>query len=1110
MSHSAFEAVEQSPDFVALEEDTLRWWAEHNVLERYLQRNDTATKRHSFIDGPITANNPMGVHHAWGRFYKDAFQRLRNMQGFKQRFQNGFDGQGLWVEVEVEKELGFTSKKDIEAYGIDKFVEKCKARVRKFAAGITKESMRLGYFMDWDNSYHTMSDENNYAIWGFLKLCHEKGWLYEGEDVMPWCPRCGTGLSQHEIVTDGYREVKHPGLFVQFPLLDDDAALLVWTTTPWTLAANLAAAVHPDGTYVKVVNSWESAKGEQRVKLWLNEACLRNLKGKWEVVERAPGSVLVGREYSGPFQDLPAQQGQAKTRRVLSWPEVSNEEGTGIVHIAPGAGADDFKLGQANGLGALSPLDDEGVYKEGYGFLSGLPVTAVNEVIFEDLRRRELFYRVQQLTHRYPCCWRCGSELVFRLVSEWFISMAELRPKMMEATNNMEWVPAFGKERELDWLHNMQDWMISKKRYWGLALPIFKCGDCKRVEVVGSRKELEQRAVSGWDEFAGYSPHRPWLDAVTIACSGCNQPLTRIKDVGNPWLDAGIVGFSTLRYYEDRSYWREWFPADWFSESFPGQFRNWFYSLIAMSVAIADVAPASSVFSYALMRDENGNEMHKSRGNAIWFKDAAATIGVDVMRWLFARQDPARNMNFGYRPCTEIRRTFFIPLWNVYYFFITYARIDGWSPTSNDAAQLQLSDLDVWLRAELDALITTTTTNLETWKIDTAARSIETFIDLLSNWYVRRSRRRFWKGSMDGDKLAAYDTLYKSLTTLSKLLAPFTPFLAEHLHRNLVAGQTTTAPDSVHLADWPTTTVKPDDPEQRQVITRTRAVLKLSSMGRAARAQAGIKIRQPLAKATFTVPDDAGLNLEPQSDVVNILSEELNIKTISQSDNDLNRADSSAQGAPQVKLNYRKAGPKYGKHMRTIERLLSAVSATAITGMLATLEHDPMPISELTEFMAQPANPPVSKDEFEHLKDLTLTKEDLIIVPPPPIADVASVSEPDGWSVTLDLTITPALRAEGWVREAVHNIQNLRKTSGLEITDKICLAIATEGEALAALQQNRDFIAAETLASEVVFNDTAKATGESVPGYQAEEQFTLEGQRVNIALTAAPMPNTAT
>ncbi|MFN2274532.1 MAG: class I tRNA ligase family protein, partial [Anaerolineales bacterium] len=714
--------------------------------------------RWSFIDGPITANNPMGAHHGWGRTYKDLFHRFAAMRGFRTRYQNGFDCQGLWVEVNVERELGFSNKREIEAYGLDKFVNICKQQVLKYAAVQTEQSIRLGYWMDWNDpdllrmlrdkmaedpsqqitidgpqgpvtgsvewmvghlglpelggSYFTFSDENNYTIWSALKSCADRGWIYKGRDVMPWCIRCGTGLSQHEIVTEGYQEITHPSITLRFPLLErKNESLLVWTTTPWTLTSNVAAAVGPDLTYVRV------RQGEEV--LYMSKGTLAMLKGDYEVLNELKGREMEGWRYRGPFDELPAQveKGGPEAHRVILWDEVGEDEGTGIVHIAPGCGAEDFQLSKENDLPVIAPLNGDGVFVPGFDWLSGMSVRDVAQPIFENLSEKGLAYRIRDYTHRYPVCWRCGEELVFHLVDEWFISMGaqldkpyeeitedekqrNLRYQIMQVVlDETHWYPSFGLDRELDWLRNMHDWMISKKRYYGLALPIWECKECGHFDVIGSREELKERAMEGWEVFDGHSPHRPYIDAVKIACSQCGATIRRIEDVGNPWLDAGVVAMSTLRYNTDREYWEQWFPADFISESFPGQFRNWFYSLLAMSTILVRRAPFKDVFTYATLLAEDGRAMHKSWGNMIEFNEAADKMGVDVMRWLYSNHRPEKDLIFGYQRANEARRRFLIPLWNVYAFFVTYANIDGWRPDPGRA--LDFSSLDHWIRSRL-------------------------------------------------------------------------------------------------------------------------------------------------------------------------------------------------------------------------------------------------------------------------------------------------------------------------------------------------------------------------------------------------------------------------
>ena len=1030
-----FKSVKPKVDFIELESNINNWWNEHNIVEKYLTKNDDSSKRFSFIDGPITANNRMGVHHAWGRTYKDLYQRFKTMQGYKQRYQNGFDGQGLWIEVEVEKELGFKSKRDIESFGIDKFVEMCKQRVIKFSDIQTEQSKQLAYWMDWNNSYHTMSDENNYTIWHFLKLCHEKGWLYEGTDVMPWCPRCGTGLSEHEIVTEGYQEIVHPGLFIRFPLYAADSditnhqsdsakerSLLIWTTTPWTLSSNIAAAVNPKLTYIEVLVS-KNKESEDKEILYLAKGRLKEcLKGDFEILNELKGSELVGHEYNAPFGELPVQKGIK--HRVIAWNDVSEDEGTGIVHIAPGAGKEDFALSKTEGLSVIAPLDETGVFIDGFDWLTGKNVYEVNEAIFDSLKSKGVFYRMEKYKHRYPVCWRCNSELVFRLVNEWFISMKNLRHKIAAVTKNIRWIPAFGLQRELDWLKNMDDWMVSKKRYWGLALPIYKC-ECGNFDVIGSEQELKDRAVSGWFKFDGKTPHRPWIDFVKIECSSCGRHTSRIKDVGNPWLDAGIVPFSTLDYLNDRDKWQEWFPADWISESFPGQFRNWFYSLLTMSTVLENSPPATTVFSYALMRDEKGNEMHKSKGNSIEFVDAAERMGVDAMRWVFARHNPAQNLSFGYRYVEEVRRHFLLTLWNIYSFFVTYANIDNFQPTEDRSASSQ-SDMDLWILSELNQLISKMTENLESWQLPYAAEGVEQFVEDLSNWYVRRSRRRFWKTEGDKDKNAAYSTLYTCLTTLSRLLAPFAPFIAEMMYRNLVADRVDSSPDSVHLTSWPKSNKSLIDED---AMNRGRLAIRLASLGRSARAQSRLKVRQPLAEFVAEVRHDwehfALVEIEQ------ILKEELNVKTVR------NAAEIGGLMGFDIKPNLRLLGPKYGKRIGEIRAALQLADATEIA---KTCE----------------ANETISIGEFK-------LEPDEVIIERVALDDYA-VATDAGYAGAVLTIISDELKTEGTAREIVRVIQNLRKSSGLEISDRINLWIMCSEEVTESLQVHSGYIAEETLA----------------------------------------------
>jgi len=854
-------------NFPQIEQKILKFWEENKIFEKLRKKNQNK-KRWSFLDGPITANNPMGVHHAWGRTYKDVFQRYKALQGFDQRFQNGFDCQGLWVEVEVEKELGFENKKDIEKYGIANFVNKCKERVKKYSKIQTEQSIRLGQWMEWENSYYTMSDENNYAIWHFLKKCWQEKLLYKGRDVVPWCIRCGTAISQHEILTEEYQEIMHKAVYVKLPVIGKEKTyLLIWTTTPWTLPANVAVAVNPKLEYAEI----QDKDGDIYILLKEKESLIQ--EGK--ILNTYLGSEILknGYKYVGPFDDLPHIRtylsgfninNKELDHRVIAWEEISSEEGTGIVHIAPGCGQEDFKLSKELGLPYIDPLNDESRFREGFDFLTGKLATEVNNLVFENLKNKGFVYKIEDYRHRYPTCWRCKEELIFRLVDEWYISMEKLRKPLMEVAKKIKWLPSFGLERELDWLKNMQDWLISKKRYWGLALPIFECS-CGNFEVIGSKEELKKRAIEGWEEFEGNSPHRPWVDKVKIKCSKCGKIISRISDVGNPWLDAGIVPFSTMKYFSDKKYWKTWFPADFICESFPGQFKNWFYSLIVMSTVLEKTNPTKTIFGYASVRDEKGEEMHKSKGNAIWFDEAVGKIGADPMRWMYIKQNPVLNLLFGYNTAKETKRKL-LTLWNSFIFFKTYTEEekflqDKTFPKTNNI-------LDKWIISRLNNLIDKTTKSLDGYNSAAASSTIEDFfIEDLSLWYIRRSRSRFQRPKDEEEKKEAVSTLYYVLLNLIKIIAPIMPFLAEEIYQEL---KTENMPESVHLCDWPKAEKKLIDSELEEKMTRVREIVNL---GLKERAQLGIKVRQPLEGiAVGELADGLG------EEYKNLAKEELNVK----------------------------------------------------------------------------------------------------------------------------------------------------------------------------------------------------------------------------------------
>lgn len=921
-----FDPVNLNISFPDMEQERISRWYQDGIVDKYLQKNRDSTKTFSFIDGPITANNPMGVHHGWGRSYKDLWQKYNNMRGLRQRFQNGFDCQGLWVEVEVEKELGLKTKKDIENLvpgdpkaSIAKFVELCKERVLKYAGIQTEQTKRLGNFMDWDHSYFTMSDQNNYMIWHFLKTCYDRDWIYKGIDSVPWCPRCETAISQHEMLTEDYKELTHETIFVKLPITSngyEKTSLLIWTTTPWTMPANVAVGVNIKFTY----GIWENKTTKERI-IFIDKdendtVPTRNVKGKeipvfafvfkdvvnaadFDKVGEIKGSKLVGLHYKAPFDYLPRVQKAHDENpdlfhSVVDGSEiVVSNEGTGLLHVATGAGVEDFRLGKTLGLPVIAVIDDRADYLEELGEFSGKNAKKHPELIIDYLKETDggnYLLKTLHYTHRYPACWRCKTELVWKVADEWYIAMDRedptdekkrtLRQEMIDVAKQINWMPSFGLERELDWLNNMHDWLISKpNRYWGLALPIYECKECGHFEVIGGREELKEKAAIGWDKFDGHSPHKPFIDEVKIKCAKCGVVVERLPDVGNVWLDAGIVPFSTIAemnqgeplYTNNREKWEEWFPASFITESFPGQFKNWFYSLIAMSTVLEKRAPFKNVLGYATALAEDGRAMHKSWGNAIEFNEGAEKIGVDVMRWMYARQNPTENLLFGYNIGNEVRRQFHLKLWNVYNFFVTYANLNNWTPATVQWIKPE-NILDIWINARLSETITAVTKSLDQYSAQGATIALESFVDDLSNWYIRRSRDRVGLMNVGKDQDDFFKTLNTVLIFVAKLMAPINPFIADHIFTNL------TKAESVHLSNWP----KDDQVEilistdVKNIIPVMQDVRRIVELCHAERKTKNIPVRQPLGKLIVTMQ---GKDLQYKQ-YVNLISDELNIKVV--------------------------------------------------------------------------------------------------------------------------------------------------------------------------------------------------------------------------------------
>jgi isoleucyl-tRNA synthetase len=1016
-----FKLVSSKPNFALEENEILKFWKEERVFDLLRKKNENGPI-FSFIDGPITANNPMGVHHAWGRTYKDLYQRYKAMLGYHQRYQNGFDCQGLWVEVEVEKELGFNSKREIEEFGLDRFSEKCKERVFKYASLITEQSQRLGMWMDWENSYFTLTDNNIEHIWHFLKKCYEKGWLYKGHRSMPWCIRCGTSLSQHELLgSDSYQELTHTAIFVRLPVLGKkDEYFLVWTTTPWTLAANVALAVHPELDYALVNFNYTS--------YILSRAKAKELLPRGEILKVFKGKELLGLKYRGPFDEFTAQKGVM--HKVIPWEEVGEEEGTGIVHIAPGCGAEDFELSKIHNLPVLVPIDDDGVYVSGYGLLTGKSIKETNPLIFDELRKKGLLFKLEQYKHRYPVCWRCHEELVFKVVDEWFISTEEIRPMLIREAEKVHWIPESAGKRMRDWLENMGDWCISRKRFWGLPLPFYTCQDCGKMTIIGSKAELESLALEKPVKVPEL--HRPWIDEVKIRCPHCGGTAERIPEVGDCWLDAGIVPYSTLNYLHDRSYWERWFPAHFITEM-REQIRLWFYSMLFMSVTLEERTPYLTALVYEKLLDEKGRPMHRSLGNAIWFDEAVERMGADVMRWLYASQDIQQNLLFGYGPAEEVTRKMLL-LWNIYAFFVTYANIDRFDPTKHQSPVEQRSFLDQWIISRLNSLIKISRESLDVYDVAALVKEAEEFVDDVSTWWLRRSRRRFWKSEEDKDKVDAYLTLYEILTTLSSLLAPVIPFLTESMYQNLVRSVNSLAPISVHLTSYPEAHTGLINP---QLEARMSFVKKIVSMGRAARNKASIKVRQPLPRLILVGLEDE--EKEVVLDLKELVLEELNIKELVFED--------KAKGMQEVNIlpNLPLLGPKFGKKLPIIKQALQELDSekaaqTVIEGKLLAL---------------------TLPEEVIYLEpgEVLIQRKDL-----PGFAAEAEGSH----LVILDTQITPQLRKEGWARDVAHTIQLLRKEAQFNVEDRIITYFQAEPPLREIFDEFSEYLQKETLSEKLV------------------------------------------
>jgi len=1010
------------------EEEILAFWRRERIFERSVEERAGA-ESFVFYEGPPTCNGRPGVHHVLGRTIKDLICRFWTMRGFKVRRKGGWDTHGLPVEIAVEKELGIEGKNEIEAYGVAEFNARCRRSVFTYQDEWNRLTERIGFWLDLDQPYVTLENDYIETVWYLLKRFWERGLMYAGFKVVPYCPRCGTALSDHE-VSQGYKEVTEPSVVVAFALVDEpDTSILAWTTTPWTLPGNVALAVGEAIDYVKV------RQGDAFY--ILAKERLEILRGDYEIVASMTGKDLEGTRYRPLFDGLDIGERTGRPAYFVAPADfVTTEDGTGVVHTAVMYGADDYALGETLGLPRFHTVDGTGHFTAEVPGFAGRRVKEVDPEIVAFLEETGRLYRSDPYTHNYPFCWRCDTALIYYARDSWYLKTTELREAMIAANRTVRWFPrVVGENRFGNWLEGNVDWAISRDRYWGTPLPLWACENetCDAVICIGSRAELRERGGVFDDAL---DLHRPAVDAITLPCAACGGTLRRVKPVADVWFDSGAMPFAQWHYpFENREIFEESFPADFISEGID-QSRGWFYSLLAISIMEKGASPFKAVLSNELVLDETGRKMSKRLGNTVDSWEILSEEGADALRWyLMSSSPPWVPTRFSRAGVTEASRKFFGTLRNVAAFFATYANVDGWTPETPAPAPAERPVIDRWILSRLDAVTAAMDEDLRGYRITRAARALAAFVqDELSNWYVRRNRRRFWKGEQGPDKNAAYATLYEVLATLARLLAPYAPFLAETLHRSLVLPYDAAAPRSVHLARFPE--VVPGRRDEA-IENAMAAALEITEAARAARTLSGLKVRQPLAR--LLVLNGGGSVLDEA--IQEIVREEINVKRIE-------FTEAAAAMTRSLHPKFPILGPRFGGRVNPVAAAVRGLDDAAVRAGLedgAWLVHpegmDPVRIApEEVEVREAPR------------KGFTLAGEATA-------------------RVALDTTLTPELEREGQVRELVHRLQTLRKEQGLEVTDRVRLAIRAEGPLAAALEHHREELAEEILAEEVVLGE---------------------------------------
>ena len=998
--------------FAENEKEILSFWKENDCFKKLKAKNEGGPK-YRFIDGPITANNPMGIHHVWGRTLKDTFIKYHAMKGDDTHYRNGFDGQGLWVEVEVEKELGFKTKHDIEEYGLDKFTDKCIDRVKKFSGVITEQSQRLGQWMDWDNSYYTYTDENITGIWAFLKKCNEGGWIKQIYKPMPWCPRCGTSLSEHEM-TGSYKEIEHEAVFFKLPLLKSNDYILVWTTTPWTLSANVALAVNKEMNYVRL-----HVEGEETNYITSETYYKQKFAGKDGVtlLDTFKGTELEGLEYETCFPEIAEQN---FTHKIVLWDEVTDTDGCGVVHIAPGCGAEDFALGEEIGLPRIIPVDEYGVFFDGFSFLSGLNAQECKELVFDELKKRNKLFYTHKFKHSYPVCWRCKREIIFRLVKEWAIAVDELRPRLIANAKKVRWEPAYQGKRMLDWLENMSDWNISRKRFYGLPLPFYPCPDCGKLTIIGSKEELYELAVDKSKVDAIPHLHRPWIDDVKIRCS-CGCEVERITQVGDVWLDAGIVPFSTLKHFTDKEYWKQYFPAEHVLEM-KEQIRLWFYSMLFMSTVLVDEPPYERVSTHGMVVSEDGSRFSKT-GFMIRFDEAADVIGADASRYIFASSSTSNDVRFGFTLGEEARRKL-LAFWNLQTFFATYADIDN---IKVDVAKLDTAKLcavDRWLVIRTNEFIKDANRYMSDYSTREVISAFEAFVNDISNFYIRVNRGRFWATELTEDKINAYTVLFYAIKSITGIIAPIVPFITETTWQRFVKRYSNENALSVFLSDYPTVPAHLDITDEK-ILSDVEKARDMISLGLKLRNEKQIKIRQPLATMYVSATE---ANRSAIATFGSIIKSEMNVGEIAE------LSDSSSLESNFLTVNFKVAG-------RVLKNRANEVKAY---------------LAELDEKTQQDLSNTVKAGENVKLDALGLEVEPEVFTLNSKPLDNVAIYVNNGEFIAINTTISEELQRAGILRDIVRQCQVFRKAAGFDVSDRISIFFTTDSELVRSIIEEKE------------------------------------------------------